>query len=328
MSTTRLSRADLADLKATHSIVEVLGRMGLRPPTNWDGASDYRIPAAALGLPHGDDSSGVLIKPDKNRWWAFHAGIGGDVFDLLRATTGVTSLRDAATVLDSTESITVTNASPAMATTTYGQAGSEQPDLSRTPTGRILAINAQAWRYLTLPGLAQRARDYLHRRGINVTALEAEVGEPLAGHTPASPTGLTERLRRLGFGDDEIVDAGWAVRRPDRPIRDRYHARVLLPFRDEAGAVLGVTSRDTTGTAHAKYLNHPRTAVFDKSAVLYRPSAQTLDKYATVIVCEGTLDALSIASAAARVGASHLFAPVSQSGLSLTGQVLSGGVRR
>ena len=61
--------------------------------------------------------------------------------------------------------------------------------------------------------------------------------------------------------------------------------------------------------------------MFDKSAVLYRPSTPDLDKNATVIVCEGTLDALAIASAAAQVGASHLFAPVSQSGLSLTEQV-------
>lgn len=321
VSTTRLSHADLGDLKAAHPIIGVLERMGIRPPTDWDSHSDYRIPAAALGLPHGDDSSGVLIKPAENRWWAFHAGIGGDVFDLLRATTGVTSLHEAADLLRATEPITVTNADPAAATTAYSQTSSERPDLDRTLAGRILAINSQAWRYLTLPHLADRARQYLHHRSIHVTALESETHEPLAGHTPANPRGLTEHLQHLGFGDDEILDAGWAVRRHGQPIRDRYHARVLLPFRDGAGAVLGVTGRDITGAAHAKYLNHPRTAVFDKSAVLYRPSTPNLDKNATVILCEGTLDALAIAAAAARAGASHLFAPVSQSGLSLTDRV-------
>ena len=258
MSIGRLSQQDLANLKTAHPITEVLARMGIRPPINWDSASDYRVPAAALGLPHGDDSSGVLIKPDQNRWWAFHADIGGDVFDLIHAAAGVTSLREATTILNSTEPITVTNADPAAAAARIQEA-SERPDLSRTPAGRILAINAQAWHYLTLPILAQRARDYLHRRSIDIAALETETGEPLAGHTPASQTGLTEHLQRLGFGDDEIIDAGWAVRRPGHPMRDRYHSRVLLPFRDGAGAILGVTGRDTTGTAHAKYLNHPRT---------------------------------------------------------------------
>ncbi len=319
MTPARLGAAKLTAVKAAHPITDVLARMGIRSPTNWDGVSEYRIPAATLGLPHGDDSSGVLIKPNQNRWWAFHAGIGGDIFDLIRAATGVTSLRDAAAILDSTEPITVTNADATSAA--QSQSRSERPDLLRTPAARVLAINAHAWRYLTLPALAERARDYLRERAIAATALEAEIGHPVAGHTPSNPTGLIDNLRRLGYGDEEIIDAGWATRRAGRPIRDRYRSRVLLPFRDEAGAILGVTGRDTTGTARAKYLNHPHTAVFDKSAVLYRPSAPILDKNATVIVCEGTLDALAIAAAASRVDASGLFAPVSQSGLSLTDRV-------
>lgn len=315
MTTPRLTPAEVAQLKWEHTIPKVLARMGIPAPATWDGASDYRIPAAALGLPHGDDSSGVLIKPAENRWWAFHAGIGGDVIDLIRATTGTTSLHDIADILRTGDEIVVVGADPAAAAANP-IVSSERPDLGRTPPGRILAVNTQAWRYLTLPALADRAHTYLLARDLDVTALEAETGQPAA-----SATGLTDSLRQLGFHDDEIIDAGWAARRPDQPIRDRYHARVLLPFRDETGVVLGVTGRDVTGEAHAKYLNHPRTVVFDKSAVLYRPSTPDLDPAATVVVCEGTLDALAIAAAAARTGTSHLLAPVSQSGLSLTNQV-------
>lgn len=262
MTARRWTHGQLANLKATHPITSVLSRMGIRPPTNWDGITDYRIPAAALGLPHGDDSSGVLIKSGDNRWWAFHAWIGGDVLDLLRAVTGATSLRDAAELLDSGQPIALVRAD-ADPTATEATPASKRPDPTRTPLGRVCAINAQAWRYLTLPTLAERARGYLHGRGIDVTALEAENGEPLAGHTPASPTGLTDYLRHLGFRADEIVDSGWAVRRPDHPLVDRYHARLLLPFRNPQGRVTGVTGRDTTGHARAKYLNHPRTVAFD-----------------------------------------------------------------
>jgi DNA primase len=320
MTATQWSARELVHLKSLHPISDVLGRMGIRPPRDWDGLSDYRIPAAVLGLPHGDDSSGVLIKPSQNRWWAFHAGIGGDVLDLVKTVSGAATLREAATTLNSGKTISIA-ADHVPATSIASRVDSERPDLARTPEGRVLAVNAQAWRYLTLPALAERAREYLRGRGIDLTALEAEVGGPLAGHTPSSPTGLTEYLRRLGFHDDEILDAGWGVRRPGRPLQDRYHGRVVLPFRDETGALAGVTGRDTTGSAHAKYLNHPRTAVFDKSAVLYRPSMPDLDRGATVIVCEGTLDALAIAAAASRTGVSRLFAPVSQSGLSLTDRI-------
>lgn len=313
-------RPQLMQLKADHPITEVLARMGIRPPTNLDGATEFRIPAAALGLPHGDDSSGVLIKPADSRWWAFHAGIGGDVIDLVRAVAGVNSLRDVADLLANGRPIPLVRAEANTAIAAMTTA-SERPDLTRTPLGRVYAINAQAWRYLTLPALCERARDYLRGRGIDVRALEANIGYPVAGHTPGSRTGLTDYLQRLGFHDDEIVDSGWAVRRPAERLVDRYHARVLLPFRDAHGRVTGVTGRDVTGQARAKYLNHPHTGAFDKSAALYRPSTPYLDEQATVIVCEGTLDALAIASAAARLGVSQRFAPVSQSGLSLTDRV-------
>jgi hypothetical protein len=148
-------RPELVQLKADHPITEILARMGIRPPSNWDGATEFRIPAAARGLPHGDDSSGVLIKPTDSRWWAFHAGIGGDVIDLVRAVAGVSSLRDAAELLTSGQPIPLVRAVVNTATAEVTTA-SERPDLTRTALGRVYAINAQAWRYLTLPALCDR----------------------------------------------------------------------------------------------------------------------------------------------------------------------------
>jgi hypothetical protein len=62
-----------------------------------------------------------------------------------------------------------------------------------------VAANQEAWRYLTLPGLAERGRQCLAERGIDLTALEAETRRPLVGHTPWSETG-----RRLG-----LTPSGW-----------------------------------------------------------------------------------------------------------------------
>jgi DNA primase len=317
----RLSDAEIARVKRNHAIVHVLSRMGITTPPNWDGSSDYRIPAAALGFPHGrDDSQGVQIHPMTGYWHAYHGNFGGDVLALVARVTGVTPLRTIARILDSLAPIEIKHADTATALR-YATEWSERPDLDRTPIRRVHDANAVAWRYLTLPRLAERARDYLRHRGIDVTALERETRQPLAGHTPTSRTGLVDHLRRRRFTDDEIVDSGWGVRAASKPMRDKYRHRVLLPFRDDGGRVVGVTGRDVTRRAIAKYLNHPKTLTFDKSAALYRPASGDLDEHATVIVCEGTLDALAIAAAAARVGASSSFAPVTQSGLSLTDHV-------
>ncbi|MFC6042708.1 toprim domain-containing protein [Nocardioides hankookensis] len=190
-------------------------------------------------------------------------------------------------------------------------------------------MNAEAWRYLTLSKLAERARAYVVYRGVDVSGLEIledTVGGPLVGHTPKSPTGLVDQLRRAGFTEDEMVDAGWAARRTgDVPaagvIIDRFRARVMVPFRTGTGEVVGVAARAVSwaeGDRRPKYLNHPRTVVFDRSEVLYRPTEHQVDRRGSAVVVEGTLDALAIAAAAAAAGMSEHFAPVSQSGLNLT----------
>ncbi len=194
----------------------------------------------------------------------------------------------------------------------------ERPDPRRTSLERVLAANAEAWRYFTLPGLAERAREHLAKRGIDVRALESEAGRPLAGHTPWSETGLVEHLCRRGFSVEELVDAGWASRHLDGTLADRYRRRLMIPVRDTEDRVVGVYGRDLTGRANAKYLNTPDTAVFNKGAALYRPSSPALNRHATVLVCEGSLDALAIATTAASAGRSALYAPVSPSGTAIT----------
>ena len=333
---------DLEVVRAQHKVVDVLARMGIDTPAEAGAAGGhrhFRVPAAALGLGHGrDDSQGVLIKPSeaKHCWWAFHDRVGGDVIALVQAATG-TTLLDAVDLLEAGGPIAV-NRDPGVKVDASGrvQARSsfyEDPDLDRTPVERVQAINAEAWRYYTLPQLADRARTYLAGRAIDVTALEETAGAPLAGHTPHSATGLVDQLRRRGFSDDEMVDSGWAARpreqTGDTPapaeLRDRFRDRVLLPFRDEEGQVVGVTGRSVDWTPESrapKYLNHPRTATFDKSNALYRPLERPVSSKASAVVVEGTLDALAIAAAAATAGVVDHFAPLSQSGVSLTPQVL------
>jgi DNA primase len=148
--------------------------------------------------------------------------------------------------------------------------------------------------------------------------LEFECGRPALGHTPWSETGLIDHLRRRGFSDDELVDAGWASRRADGTMLDRYRRRAMIPVRDNQDRVIGVYGRDVTGHANAKYLNTSDTVVFNKGHAVYRPSTPTLDPHATVIVCEGSLDALAMAAAAASADLSSFYAPVTPSGTALT----------
>jgi DNA primase len=314
-----LSDTDIARVRAAHSIVDVLARLGIDPPARWDGAADYMISCPRPG--HPDTTPSCIVHPQTHRWHCFGCGARGDVLELVRQVEGVSSLIKIAEILDSRRPLHPTtsggHAAPPVTVRAVVPA-SERPDPARTSYERVMAANAAAWRYLSLPKLAQRGRDYLGQRGIDVTALEAETRQPAVGHTPYQPDGLVIYLRRRGFSDDEIVDAGWGARRDAQQLTDRFRRRVIVPVRDEHGRVVGVYGRDVTGAANQKYLNTAETVAFHKGAAVYRPSVAPLEPHATVVICEGSLDALAIAAHAARAGKSRYFAPASPSGTALT----------
>ena len=192
----------------------------------------------------------------------------------------------------------------------------EQPDLERTPPERVRAALAAAWRYYTLPRLAEKAAAYLADRGIDV----GELGD-VAGHTPYNPDQLVAHLRKRGFTDDELVDAGLARRRDHEPVTDAFQHRIVLAVKDDQGAVVGLLGRSTLGDERrmaAKYLNPPRTVVYDKSTALYTPERVQLAEDGQVVIVEGALDALAIAAAAQAAGLGDRFQPVCTSGLAFS----------
>ena len=194
------------------------------------------------------------MHPQTDRWNCFGCGAHGDVLELVHRTERVTSLHTIAEILDSRRPLQPVNADGVITMPSSAASSirtSERPDLSRTPYRRVLAANTDAWHYLSLPKLARRGRDYLLARGIDVTVLEAETRRPVAGHTPHQADGLVSQLRKRGFSDDEIVDAGWGARRDGR-LTDRFRRRVLIPVRDHHDQVIGVYGRDVTGTANQK----------------------------------------------------------------------------
>jgi DNA primase len=307
MATRRLlSRAEIDATRDRHPIVDVLALLGVEPPARWNGSSDFMVSCPYPA--HRDSSPSCVIHPATDRYHCFGCGVHGDVLQLVRDVQGIGSLGGAIEFLDGGRAFPTPQPRPR---------NSLPPAQPRTSLGRVLDINAAAWDVLTEATAAAQARSYLARRGIDVAAVEHNIGCPLAGYTPAARAGLVDRLCEAGFTPNEVTDAGWAVDH-DGLLADRFHRRIVLPIHDGEGRLLGVAARDVTGTARQKYLNTPRTVAFRKGSCLYVPIRPDEPGDATLIVCEGTLDALAIAAHTTTRHDAPPLLPVAPSGTALT----------
>jgi hypothetical protein len=90
------------------------------------------------------------------------------------------------------------------------------------------------------------------------------------GYAPDSTELLREHLRRWAYSDDELVAAGIAARSDREHLHMLFHARVMFPFRDAAGRVLGFAGLAThLGPSWPLWLTSPDCDQFRTSAAIF-----------------------------------------------------------
>lgn len=315
-----MSKIDWEAVRARHSLASVARRTGLDVPDTGD------VTVSCVLADHDDSTPSMVLHLDTDRYHCFGCDASGDVIQWVRDLQGGT-VAEAVKVLDSGRTIDAIShdGSRSPVRITAARPKTEQPDLERTSPDRVHAAVEAAWAYYTYRTLHDRGVAYLAGRNIDVAALESEIGAKVIGHTPGRlagtrQTALVDRMTAHGFSADEMVDAGLAARYPDGRIIDFFRQRAIIPVTDETGRVTGLIGRYTgePNDKAPKYLNMRRTHAYDKSLAIYQPSRPELTKHANVVVVEGVLDALAVASQAAISKLSHHYAPVCTSGLSLS----------
>jgi DNA primase len=313
---------DFLAVRSAHRLAEVARRTGY--PV--DAASGDVMVCCPV---HDDRTPSMVLHLDTDRYHCFGCGATGDVVQWVRDIYRV-GVADAVRMLAQSGRLPAPPDTDGRAGVGPVMAGprADAPDPSRTTRERVLAALEAAWRYYSYGALHWEGVAYLLSRGIDVAALEGEVGGPVIGRTPFKAADqFVTRMRERGFTADELVDAGLARRTSARSageppkVIDFYRRRFVVPVRDGQGRVIGLVGRyggDARADGVPKYLNPPRTVVYDKAEALYRPSNLRLDSDGQVVVVEGTIDALAVAAAAAKAGFSSKFAPVCESGTALS----------
>jgi len=330
-----------------HGLAEVARRSGIEV-TRDSGSVTVRCLFPRHG--HYDLSPSLRLHLETGLYTCFGCGAHGDVVEWVQTSEGVT-WREAIALLDAGGPLHNAWSGPERAmdlagsrtrSFAHGQTDAlvgevsaatrgelehlgtrqpvlERPDVERTAPARVHGVLALAWRYDSCRALHDRGVAYLQRRAIDVRVLEAVTRRCEVGHSPARADGLVNALRGAGVTDDELVDAGLARRRGgEERLTDVYRQRVLVPVREKNGRISGLVGRNVGDPRWPTYLNPPRTAVYDKSVDLYQPLRAPMSRDGHVVVVEGTLDAMAIATAAIRAGRERELCPVTQSGRELS----------
>ncbi|HEU5023593.1 MAG TPA: toprim domain-containing protein [Spirillospora sp.] len=196
----------------------------------------------------------------------------------------------------------------------------------------LLAAIEDAHRFFIAKLDGRWGASYLAGRGFTPEIQERwQVGHALRGRQD-----LVQYLRERGHSDEAIVAAGLA--RPGRggDLADVFRDRVLLPFHNDDGAVVGFVGRRQAGFAGPKYLNTPDTVLFHKRELLFGlwETSDRLTQGARPLLVEGPLDAIAVnavmpetyaavATCGTAISPAHLNALERRTDLSMSGLVLA-----
>jgi DNA primase len=147
---------------------------------------------------------------------------------------------------------------------------------------------------------AEAARAYVEGRGLTRETMEAfTLGYSLPGWDRAR-----DYLSEQGYSVEQMLKSGLLVERegegayPGGGNRsgtyDRFRERLMIPIRDARGRVIGFGARTLDPDGVPKYLNSPRTVLFDKSDTLFGldMAGRAIRREDYVVIVEGYMDVM------------------------------------
>lgn len=113
------------------------------------------------------------------------------------------------------------------------------------------------------------------------------------GFSNKSGKAMYEYLSKKGFDDEVLKESGIITFDEESGWKNKFWNRAMFPIIDLKGNVIAFGGR-VMDDSKPKYLNSPKTAVFDKSSNLYALNKAILSKRPYFILCEGYMDVISL----------------------------------
>jgi len=262
------SRVNIVDLISEYVTLKKAGR-------NYVGLCPF----------HKEKTPSFSVNPEKQIFYCFGCGEGGDIFAFLMKMNGA-SFAESARYLANKAGVVI----PARRMT----------DAERTATSeqeKLRKINAMAadWFSGQLSSESGRpARDYLEGRKMG----DAVTREFRVGYSPEGWSRLAHYFEEKKVPLGLVEKTGLIISKNNGGFYDRFRGRLIFPIEDLSGRVVAFGGR-ALGDDMPKYLNSPESPVYTKGRVLYGMyrTKDSIRDQNYVIVVEGYIDLLSLRDA-------------------------------
>jgi len=223
---------------------------------------------------HSEKTPSFMVNPSKQIFHCFGCGVGGDVVSFMMKHENI-PFNEALHNVAKKAGIDLREFK-------FDKEHTEKRD-------RILQINREAMNYFikNLKG-SEKAKTYLRKRGIEEDSLKGFS----IGYATAERDGLIKHVKKMGYSDSVIKEAGLAVSY-EKGSRDIFRERIIFPIFNNQGDTVAFGGR-VLDDSLPKYLNSPETGVFKKGETLFglNLAKEEIRRKGYSLIVEGYLDTI------------------------------------
>lgn len=229
---------------------------------------------------HNEKSPSFSVSPDKQMYYCFGCGAGGNVFTFIMEYENYNFVEALKYLAE--------RAGVRLPEEEFSKEARASADLK----SRLLEIQKRAasfYYYQLWQESGRQGLDYLKKRQLSDETIK-KFG---LGYSPKYSGTLYKYLKSKGYTDELLKESGLFHIEERRGMQDKFWNRVMFPIMDVNNRVIGFGGR-VMGDAKPKYLNSPETKVFDKSRNLYGLNIARTSRKPYLIICEGYMDVIAM----------------------------------
>ncbi|MDD4369511.1 MAG: DNA primase [Anaerostipes sp.] len=229
---------------------------------------------------HNEKSPSFSVSRDKQMYYCFGCGAGGNVFTFVMEYENFT-FPEAIRYLAERAGMVLPEEEMDEEAKKRADARSTLKDLNK--------IAANYFYVLLHSSRGEIGLKYLKDRGITMETMKRFA----LGYSDIYNDDLYKYLKSKGYSDDDLKESALVNIDEARGGSDKFWNRVMFPIQDVNNRVIGFGGR-VMGDGNPKYLNSKETKLFDKSRNLYGLNFARTSRERYIILCEGYMDVITM----------------------------------